>query len=299
MAWFSADLHVHSCLSPCGDLSASPRVIAEMARDADIDLLALTDHNSSLNCPAFAHHAQRLGLGALFGMEATCAEEAHVLCLFGTLETALEFSSWAYGHLADVKNSPDGFGDQVYVNIDDEIEGSVEKLLIGAQDTGLSDLGAEVRSRGGLFIPAHIDRGSMSLMSMLGYVPPDHYDGLEILKPGTRPRDLGPEKARNPQGRGQVVSDAMFEALAERLQELRLMPGLAWQDCLNEDTPEGIRFPLPVFTASSDAHFPSDIGQRRTLFWAERPDFAGLREALGRGWALGAWTVKAPIPGSS
>ncbi len=268
-----------------------------MAKDTGIDLLALTDHNSSLNCPAFAHHAERIGLGALYGMEATCAEEAHVLCIYESLESALKFSSWAYEHLANVLNSPDGFGDQVYVNDEDDIEGTVDKLLIGAQDTGLSDLGKEVRNRGGLFIPAHIDRGSMSLMSMLGYVPPDHYDGLELLKVGTRPRDLGPEKARNPQVLGDPMSEAMFEALSQRLQELKLMPGLAWQDNLMAATSGEIRFPKPVFTASSDAHYPSDIGQRRTLFWAERPNFAGLCEALGKGWALGTWMVRPPVPG--
>ena len=50
----SADLHNHSCLSPCGDLSMSPGLLAARARERKIDILALTDHNASLNCPPFA-----------------------------------------------------------------------------------------------------------------------------------------------------------------------------------------------------------------------------------------------------
>jgi len=47
-----ADLHNHSCLSPCGDLFMSPKILAEGAIEAGIELLALSDHNSAMNLPA-------------------------------------------------------------------------------------------------------------------------------------------------------------------------------------------------------------------------------------------------------
>ena len=86
-----ADLHNHSCLSPCASLEESPRLIARLARERGLDLVALTDHNSALNCPAFAECCRREGIAPLFGIEACSVEEVHVLCLFGAVEGALEF----------------------------------------------------------------------------------------------------------------------------------------------------------------------------------------------------------------
>ena len=87
-----ADLHIHSCVSPCADLEMSPRAIAERAKEKGLDLVALTDHNTSLNCPAFKANCDELGLWSVYGMEVTSSEEAHLVCLFEDVATALEFS---------------------------------------------------------------------------------------------------------------------------------------------------------------------------------------------------------------
>ena len=84
-----ADLHNHSCLSPCGSLELSPRRLLEIAAAKGIRVLALTDHNSSLNCPAFAKLCPQFGVIPIFGMEATASEEIHVLCLFTNLAAAM------------------------------------------------------------------------------------------------------------------------------------------------------------------------------------------------------------------
>ena len=49
---FSYDLHIHSCLSPCGDKENTPYNIAGMAAVAGLDIIALCDHNTASNCPA-------------------------------------------------------------------------------------------------------------------------------------------------------------------------------------------------------------------------------------------------------
>ncbi|MDR2070877.1 MAG: PHP domain-containing protein, partial [Treponema sp.] len=128
------DLHNHSCLSPCGSLELSPRVLLEIAVAKGVKVMALTDHNSSLNCPAFSRLAPQYGVVPLYGMEATTQEEIHVLCLFTLLEAALSFGEYAYSILIPFPNDPEKTGDQVYVDEDDNIEGEVEYFLPNALD---------------------------------------------------------------------------------------------------------------------------------------------------------------------
>ena len=83
------DLHLHSCLSPCGDMDMTPNNLVGMAKLLGYDLIALTDHNSCLNTPAAVKAGQRLGVTVVPGMELCTREEAHVVCLFPTVEAAL------------------------------------------------------------------------------------------------------------------------------------------------------------------------------------------------------------------
>lgn len=177
-----ADLHNHSCLSPCGSLEMSPRLIASLARARGVDLIALTDHNSSLNCPAFAAACKAEGLIPLFGMEATVQEELHVLCLFASLDAALAFSSRWYELLPFIPNDPAKLGDQVYVDEDENIVGEVEKFLGVAAEVSLDDLGPLVSSFGGLLIPAHVDRPAFSMTSQLGFVVDGPWAALECVR---------------------------------------------------------------------------------------------------------------------
>ncbi len=104
------DLHMHSCLSPCGADDMTPSNIAGMAALAGQKIVALADHNTTKNCPAFIHTAQSNGLLALPAMELTTREEAHVLCLLPSLEAADEFDRYVYARLPDIKNRPEIFG---------------------------------------------------------------------------------------------------------------------------------------------------------------------------------------------
>lgn len=51
-----ADLHIHTCLSPCGELAMSPRAVVEAARAAGLDLIAVTDHNMIRTLPQNRPH---------------------------------------------------------------------------------------------------------------------------------------------------------------------------------------------------------------------------------------------------
>ncbi len=176
------DLHIHSCLSPCGSLEMSPKHIAEIAVEKGLDLIALTDHNCALNSPAFEKACSKAGITPLFGIEATTSEEFHSLCLFGSVTEAVNFSDELYEKLLSVPNKPEIYGDQVIVDENDNILGEVGKYLTGGALAISSDqLLKQVINAGGLFIPAHIDRAVFSLASQLGFLPPDPYSALEII----------------------------------------------------------------------------------------------------------------------
>lgn len=177
-----ADLHLHSCLSPCGDLSMSPRAIAASLAARGISLAALTDHNTALNCPAFASACRDSGVTPLFGIEAQGREECHILCLFFDLESALALGNELYDLMPPILNVPEKMGDQVYVDENEDIAGEVDKYLITSADIGLEDLADRVISLGGIVIPAHVDRPSFSLTSQLGFIPDGHWSALEVVR---------------------------------------------------------------------------------------------------------------------
>jgi PHP family Zn ribbon phosphoesterase len=177
-----ADFHLHSCLSPCGDLSMSPRTIAALLARQGIRLAALTDHNSALNCPAFAQACKAAGIVPLFGIEAQPREECHILCLFADSGSALALGEELYALMPPVMNLPEKNGDQVWVDENDDIEGEVDKFLVASADISLEALAVRVVNAGGIVIPAHVDRPYFSLTSQLGFIPDGPWSALEVTR---------------------------------------------------------------------------------------------------------------------
>lgn len=177
-----ADLHLHSCLSPCAGLDMSPSAIVRRARDCGLQAVALADHNSARNTPALRDACRAFGLACLHGMEVTTREEAHVLCYFDRVEAALELDRLVYASQPEVRNDPVRFGDQLVVNAEEEIEGELEKYLHGAADCSVEELTALVHEMGGLVVPSHVDRDAFSLTSQLGFIPDDDFDALEVSR---------------------------------------------------------------------------------------------------------------------
>lgn len=179
-----ADLHNHSCLSPCASLEMSPSRIAETLASKGIGLAALTDHNTARNCPAFREACRRHGIAALFGMEVTTAEECHVLALFGNLRQAMRMDRWVREAQPRIPLNLDFYSDQPVVDADDIILDLVDFYLGAAIAHSLDEVRVQTLHLGGLFIPSHVNRPSFSIESQLGFLPPGHYDAIEAM-PGT------------------------------------------------------------------------------------------------------------------
>lgn len=173
MLSLSYDLHIHSCLSPCGDSESTPASIVGMAVVNELDVIALTDHNACRNCPAAMEAANAYGITLIPGMELTTEEEVHVVILMPTLEAALDLDSYVNGRLMAVENDESIFGQQLIMNSDDEIIGRENKLLINATDISFDEAFLIADRFGGVAFPAHIDKSANSLIANLGFIPPD------------------------------------------------------------------------------------------------------------------------------
>lgn len=173
MSRIAIDLHMHSALSPCGDIDMTPNNIAGMAAIKELDYIALTDHNTAKNVGALMETAKEYDLSVLPGIEVTTKEEAHILAYFDCLEGAMELDEELYKHLPDIMNKKDFFGPQYIIDSEDRIVGEVDKLLISATDISIEKLADMTRAMGGIIVPAHIDRKSYSIMISLGFIPPE------------------------------------------------------------------------------------------------------------------------------
>ena len=162
----------------------SPVAIVQQAKAVGLDAIALSDHNCAFNLPSFAKICEREGMPCLFGMEVTSVEEAHVLCLFDSLDAALELGDKVYESLPPIPNQPDRFGDQPIIDENEEILGFAEKFLISASGYDISSLLGLVHSLGGLFVPAHIDRQVYGIVAQLGFLPDEDFDAVELTAYG-------------------------------------------------------------------------------------------------------------------
>ncbi len=167
------DLHIHSCLSPCADDEATPNSIAGMGKINGLDIMALTDHNTCKNCPAFFEAAKRYGILPVAGMELTTSEEIHMVCLFESLEKAMEFDEFVSTRRMLIPNRVDIFGKQLICDSEDNVTGEEEHLLSVATDISVDEAIEIVGKFGGICYPAHIDRESNGIVSILGTVPED------------------------------------------------------------------------------------------------------------------------------
>ena len=203
------DLHIHSCLSPCGDEEMTPNNIVGMAQLLELPVIAVADHNTARQLPAVQKLAEEAGILLVPAIEITTAEEAHILSLFPDLESALAMSDELYEALPPVRNKPDIFGAQIIMDEEDNPTGELTKLLINATRFTIGEVFKRVRGYGGVPVPAHIDKSSYSVLSSLGMIPPE----LEVKTVEVSPNGI--KKGFVPPGdeKYRVITDSDAHAL--------------------------------------------------------------------------------------
>ncbi|MFP4664291.1 MAG: PHP domain-containing protein [Bacteroidales bacterium] len=171
MKAFKADLHLHTCLSPCGDLDMSPVNIVEEAKRKNLDMIGITDHNSTRNVKTVMEVAEKYNIFVLGGCEVTSQEEVHCLAFFPDINSLDEFQVYLDAHLPDIENKPEKFGFQVAVDKFDTINYEENRLLVAALNEDIESIAEKVLRLGGVFIPAHVDKEKNSVFSQLGFLP--------------------------------------------------------------------------------------------------------------------------------
>ncbi len=167
------DLHIHSALSRCGDDAMTPNNIVNMAKLCGLSMIAVTDHNSCLNCPAAVKVGQQMGVTVVPGMELCTAEDIHVVCLLPDLEAASAFSDYVHQKIPPLPADDDVFGRQLIMDEEDNVIGTEPLLLVTAADISVDQVHDAVSSFGGACFPAHIDKSAYSILSSLGAIPPE------------------------------------------------------------------------------------------------------------------------------
>jgi len=244
MTPYQADLHIHTLLSPCGEIEMIPSLIVEAAKRARLDIIGIADHNSCENAGAVIEAAGGSGIRVLPGLEVQSAEGIHVVCLFDLLEQANELQEAVYAALPTPSPGGEGWGEgarwaktfaeQIIVDSRDEFVGYCERHLSLPTSLSIDDLWERVEHLNGILIPSHIDRSGTGLCDILGMVPdePD-FPAVEIS------RNTTPLEAR-----------ASYPSIGSR-----------------------------SIICNSDAHWLAAIGERRTTFHIEHRTVAEIRLA--------------------
>jgi 3',5'-nucleoside bisphosphate phosphatase len=188
---YRAELHVHTVLSPCAAVEMIPPLIIQAALERGIDLIAITDHNSSANVRAVQQAAQGSALTVLPGMEVQTREEVHLLCIFDNLDNLLAWQTVVDRYLPNLDNDSDYFGEQFIVDSTGDYVDSEKRLLLNSIQLSIEECIQRVHQLNGLAIPAHVNRKAFGLFANLGMVPlASPIDALEIS------RHISPEQAR-------------------------------------------------------------------------------------------------------
>jgi predicted metal-dependent phosphoesterase TrpH len=187
MQCFKADLHIHTVLSPCGTLEMSPNNIVNRALEQKLDIIGITDHNSTRHCKLVRKIGNEHGLLVLTGAEITTREEVHCLVFFENDESLDLFQNYIDKWLPFVENNPSKMGYQVIVDEEENILDEVKPLLITGLNQSIEEVCAKVRELNGIFIPAHVDRLYSGILSQLGFIPKGlDVDAIEIWNVNSR-----------------------------------------------------------------------------------------------------------------
>lgn len=184
------DLHIHTALSPCSDSDMTPGNIVAMASLKGLDVIAITDHQRCGNVLPAMHHGKDFGITVIPGMELETEEEVHLVCLFPTLDIAIEFEDFVKARMPKIKNREEIFGEEwLYDEFDEKISREEDLLLVSSQISCVEAFSI-IENLGGICYPAHVDRDSYSILSNLGTLPPEYHGRNLELSAKCNPGDF-------------------------------------------------------------------------------------------------------------
>jgi PHP family Zn ribbon phosphoesterase len=166
-----ADLHIHTVLSPCADVEMSPANIVAKVKEANLQIIGITDHNSTRNAKLVKRLGEKEGIFVLCGAEVTTKEEVHCLAFFEHDYQLDEFQKYLDTYITKIPNPNGHFGYQPVVDENENIIELIPYYLTSALKKGITEIQNYVYALDGIFIPAHVNRSMNGLFSHLGMIP--------------------------------------------------------------------------------------------------------------------------------
>lgn len=174
----SYDLHIHSKLSSCSSELMSPNNILNMCMLKGLDLVSITDHNSSKQQEVISEISVSYDFLYLYGIELSLNEGYHILAYFDTLDKINTFDSYIDSLIN--KEIIVNHHDQKLFNIYDEEIGFIPYDLHQNIKVSLNEIAEKVRENDGLIILAHIDRPNSGILQYNIDLSNIDFDGFEV-----------------------------------------------------------------------------------------------------------------------
>lgn len=173
------DLHIHSILSPDADELMTPNNILNMAMLKELDLIAVTDHNSTLQLNVIEKIADAYDFIVIPAVEVTVLEGFDVLCYFKNYTAAHSLNQQLENYLTD-DFGPWSTEHQVITDIYDITVGTYPKSLTHTT-MPYATLVELVSKLDGLIVLAHVERTSKSALNKHSFEELT-FDGIEIQR---------------------------------------------------------------------------------------------------------------------
>lgn len=157
----------------------TPNNILNMSMLKEVNLLSITDHNSTKQLRVFQELQESYDFLFIPGVEVSVSEGFDVLCYFRNFNDALKFDKFLEVHL----NGKWGIFNESNQVITDIFDTTYETIPVPLTDTNIpySELVKEVRELNGAIVLAHIDRASKSVLNVFDLKNID-FDAIEIQK---------------------------------------------------------------------------------------------------------------------
>jgi PHP family Zn ribbon phosphoesterase len=157
----------------------TPNNILNMVMLKNLDIIAITDHNSAKQLMIFKELSESYDFLIVPGIEVTVKEGFDVLCYFNTFEDALVLDEFLEQSLTDDWGNYTK-ENQVITDIYDLEQTTFNKSLQGTT-LAYNELSVKVRELNGAIVLAHIDRKNQSALSNYNLDDID-FDAIEVQK---------------------------------------------------------------------------------------------------------------------
>jgi len=171
------DLHIHSILSSCGDISQTPNNIFNMCMLKKLNVISITDHNTALQYKTFEKLKDSYDFLLIYGMEISVNEGFHVLAYFEELDEVMRLEEIIDSSLDKSIIAPQ---EQVICDEYDEVESIIpywKNQKIKYKFTEIIDI---IRELNGIVVPAHIERKGSGILSFIKDFSLYDIDAIEI-----------------------------------------------------------------------------------------------------------------------